>query len=802
MNEPSSKITDATDQPYIASLLDEFHQSLEHATFYIRRMELAENTTWCQWDGQHDDGRKHRDSDTDEEPFPWEGASDTRVRLVDQLVTESTLVQDAAFKRGRWRMAGTEAGDTYLAGKSNTLLKWMVYTKMGRSARSARKLARRWRTMYGLSFTMVDWERDVQLTLDEINLNELALYFGLQETIEFVEKQFAAEAELPADGLRLVVPQLQDAIETFLTVRDEVAQINADGLAKQEQQVALVQGHLEVLKNFLDLVDNPKRESELKKTFLAAFPTLKGKHLKKIIESLRENSLAHLPIPVVVRDQPYWRALKAFDHIFFPVETTKVESARWFAVREWYTAPELKAKTVPTQRGVEPWDAEFVDWVVEHTEGMDSTEGMLGESRRGQKRWQSSSRNHWEGTDQDRTGLFEILTFYYWATDDFGIPGIYKTVTSAHLRQDGKVDGGESQTNSEGVPLYAEHGLQEHHHAKYPFVPHIFEEEMDTLLENVGIPYLLYTYQNEVKINRDYLIDAGSISILPPLRRHVRDQDTPLSLGPDGAVFETVSGSTQYMDPPKSRADLILNADQAIRADACRLGGALHPDVPTPVVQIKQANLGEAYLDEQIDILTLTFQLMQQHMDEATIVRAVGRLNEPMTVSHEEIQGQFDLSIAFDARTLDPDYLFKKLDFITRLKPMDANNRMNNDRMVELLLTEFDPSWADFVLDSPEEKAQDEAMDELMNVGLMMAGVEPPMKASGQNYGLRLQVMDGQKQQNPKFQRAYEDDAHFRSLVDNRKKHLQHMITQFQVNAPTGRTGAQPITSPLGGNQL
>ena len=83
--DPSSAaaISEPVDTPKVRELVDELRESILHSDIWHKRAQLAEDATWCQWDGQSDDGLKHADGEDDDPPFPLESASDTRIRLVE-----------------------------------------------------------------------------------------------------------------------------------------------------------------------------------------------------------------------------------------------------------------------------------------------------------------------------------------------------------------------------------------------------------------------------------------------------------------------------------------------------------------------------------------------------------------------------------------------------------------------------------------------------------------------------------------------------------------------------------------------
>jgi len=78
----------------------------------------------ARWRGQSESGRKEQRYYDKEKVFPWDGCSDVRCRLTDQLVGEFKDLLVTAFKRGTLRAGATEANDAESAQVLTTLLRY------------------------------------------------------------------------------------------------------------------------------------------------------------------------------------------------------------------------------------------------------------------------------------------------------------------------------------------------------------------------------------------------------------------------------------------------------------------------------------------------------------------------------------------------------------------------------------------------------------------------------------------------------------------------------------------------------
>ena len=120
---PTDLLSKTSLEPNLDELAREYHRSAFHFNDLVRqRKELAENTRYAQWEGQDEDGKKH--DKEDKQAFPFDGASDTRIRLADQIINDNVDVLVSAFARAQPVADGIEARDAELAGTLTKALEW------------------------------------------------------------------------------------------------------------------------------------------------------------------------------------------------------------------------------------------------------------------------------------------------------------------------------------------------------------------------------------------------------------------------------------------------------------------------------------------------------------------------------------------------------------------------------------------------------------------------------------------------------------------------------------------------------
>ena len=717
------------------SLLSELDGAINKAVPWANRASIAEDAFYCWWAGQSDDGRK-RKRDGEPTPWPWDGASDTRVRLVEEKIRELCAVCESAWTRGKWEFAGVDGFDFIKAGKFNQLLKWQIKTQMGRNAERQRKLATKYMFMYGLAIIAVSWSKKERLGLIDIAPIDLARKFG-------IEKEWLAYTQNP------MIFSGQFAPET---------------LAKAQLVV-----DLDTLL-YAPITEEYNPEKSLALWLGEFYPDANDAACLVAAKSLREKQTAQIPQKRVVKECPAWSAFLPFENIFFPTETEDLSEARWIALRKWLTRTDVESNA--------EWPKNFKEELLKH-EGQSSTKVLEG-LRKNSERWKRSQRADSEFVrSTDNTGLYEIYEFYYRATDERGLEQLKKCVFSEHV----KGENGEYILAEDGI--YDENG-------DYPFVALEINPDGDCLIDNYGIPYALYTHQMEVKEARDARINAKDINILPPVVRDVRDMGRPFQLGPDVPVYESVRGSTQWMKTPDSKTYLATEIENTVKIDIDRYCGTSNAGVPDNVTQAIQSYILSGYLSAMGELLTRTFQLDQLYLPETVVTRVSGIIDKPFKISREEISGQFDVYITFDPREMDSQVAVEKAKQLVEIIQLDRNGIIDINKAVSLAVSMVDPLWAEKLITDAQKGALKEISDEQNNVSLIMTGQEPPMREDEPSAGMRLQYLQNLLAKSPEVQGKIATNPFVKSLFENRVKHLQFALMQ-QRNAQTGKLGVNPI---------
>lgn len=268
----------STTEPNINELRRDFKRSHTDRRM-TNRVKDADNTRYSFWNGQSSDGKKHA-ADIGQQPFPWEGASDTRIRLADEVCNFMVNLSTSAVSRAALNVDGIEGSDTESSGAVGLYLRWMLGTLMQPDFEEELELHAEYAAQYGWSVLHVTWERCYAQVPREINLQQLTGYLG---------------ADNP--------PQIETLTAALQTEQEYLADLLVAGNEGLTRAKAL-------------------------------------KHIKEIIDTGK----TVFEVPEMTRNQPSIIALRPYYEILFPPETTDWQRARAIFRRDFYTVAEIEEK--------------------------------------------------------------------------------------------------------------------------------------------------------------------------------------------------------------------------------------------------------------------------------------------------------------------------------------------------------------------------------------------------------------------------------------------------------------------------
>lgn len=122
----------------------------------------SDNIRFCRWNGQSDDGKKHSEEmDDGEQAFPFEGASDVRIRMIDNTINKLVVLLMTSWQRSKVRVSGTESQDASVAAAISTLTTWLVENKLRADLEREAELLCQYHLQFGWAVAHIGWERSL-----------------------------------------------------------------------------------------------------------------------------------------------------------------------------------------------------------------------------------------------------------------------------------------------------------------------------------------------------------------------------------------------------------------------------------------------------------------------------------------------------------------------------------------------------------------------------------------------------------------------------------------------------------------
>jgi hypothetical protein len=327
-------------------------------------------------------------------------------------------------------------------------------------------------------------------------------------------------------------------------------------------------------------------------------------------------------------------------------------------------------------------------------------------------------------------------------------------------------------------------------HGMYPFIVFAHETLTARLLDSRGIPELAMSDQQSMKLMNDSFEDHVQVATLPPIKRMRGTQRKQIVMAPMGEIEENRPGEIEWMkgpDYPRANDE----HRQEVRRRFAEYFGLPHENVPGPMTDVLNQDMVDDFLWTLADMVKMVIQLCQQNMKPEELARVTGGKGITWTGDRAEIQGQFDLMLAFDVSSLDPDaFLAKAKILVEVVKALDARAVVAWDKVVEAVLQGVDANLAERAIVPVEAASAREAEDEEVQIAKIGAGIEPAMKEGGQDFRTRLMKLDEIVQSNPEVVEKMTELS--QKMLSARRKYLQHQVEQEQ-NAVIGRVGAAPV---------
>lgn len=503
------------------------------------------------------------------------------------------------------------------------------------------------------------------------------------------------------------------------------------------------------------LIQDPAAENQIVDMFNDAFPQLKKRDVRKLVKELREEGSTTFPTPYICKNQPAITALKPQEDFIVGPECIEIQDARVIFRRQFLTEAELKSKVAS-----EGWDEKFVEAAL-------NTKGQMG----------SIDVEFFDQTNHidRRDHLIEIWWAYHRGLDDNDVPAIYYTVFSALVKDD----------------QFALHKRLPYAHGEYPFIAFRAEDHSRRMIDSRSVSDVCRTWQNEIKTQRDSIVDYTSINTLPPLQFLKRNGPVD-SLSPAGQIPVTKIDDVKWLSPPAREPGVAFQVEEMIRRQVCEYFGLPHKDIPPTQTSISQQNKVQTWLRGWTDVYRHMFRLCLQYMDQSEIARVCGS-EAAMGVTHDA--DKYDFVVTYNSDELNFDLTKEKLQTLsTAIVPMDVTGRVDRSKLIDKLIRAVMPEAADDLL-VDQAQATKAIYDGVKSDIVGMAnGIEAQYgdASNDPTAPTKMQIVQALTQQSPKIQQQLQQDQMFQSLMQNYVKHLEMGVMQ-QQNKAIGRSGVSPI---------
>lgn len=515
---------------------------------------------------------------------------------------------------------------------------------------------------------------------------------------------------------------------------------------------------------FVDIFNNPGRKKEAADLIRRLKPFVTAARAARMVGELAQTGEAQCPEPYISTNQVCVKAHRYNDDFFMPRNTSDMSKARLRIVRMMMS------------------DTELQDGVVRYGFRQAFVDELLGDKRKPGERAQgrtlfplTMTRPHEDdvgGTDgqsanQDANaadGLYEVLFAYYRATNEDGISALYVTAFNPYC---------DEPATDEAIVPYD------------PFVWFSTEYLSRYLVESRGVPELVVADQAMLKMFRDSFGASAQMRAVPPMEVAQDRPNQAVIIAPLAKNKVTRPGDIKFMEMPEYPRE-VVEFMRMIVLEVYQLHGVPHPEIPEGITQVLIQGMINRFMGGMLDVHKLILKVCQLYMPDAELQRVLGAGSEPIALSWEEIQGEYDVALEFDSRELSMEYMTKLGDVISKvLVPMDTEGSIRRARLVNRLFRRLSPTLADEVVDDSETANLREIQDEEQALVAILAGIEPQRKPG--NHALRLRVIDESFAKNPEMEQKLTPVS--RQILEARVKFHAQQVEQ-ERNKQIGRDGS------------
>lgn len=608
--------------------------SLLIETFTRSGPALAGGTDWmdnirfCRWNGQWDDGRKHdRKGDPQGGALPWDGASDCRPYVADDIINEGAAMLTAAF----WRsMVQPGSANGEAEAYAVALVEHLVFSRITGRLLDEVELSANYMLHYGWCVLAPRWRRELGLKHFELKWDQIAQ--GAAAAQQAVQ-QAQAQGQ-PVD------PQLQGLAQLPVLITDPL----------------LEEAAIEFLRGYYDDYVQKQVPEDLRDRV----PKITVAQARKVVRDLRLSRTAKTALPYLCVNEPEISALKPWDEVYLPPELT-TENEIVFQVER------LSDATLRARELTENYDPAWVKLALTKKGQWTSSNLPVGEARGVAGSLASGNAAPLPAPSSEsqdgKTGPIELVHAIYKGVDEWGVPAVYCTTFHRDIAADQR-----------GNALVAKHELVEGVVGDLPYTVLTRERWNRSVTSSRSVPEMVHTQQNLVKGFLDSLIDRASITVLPPVNVYESPMDTDYHFGPARKNYCRPGREPQFMQMPAGTGMVDgLQVHNVVRESVDNRFGMLSENVPAARQQTAQEKLVRRFLMSWTKALQQVLAFYQKHGDDAEFARITGA-DTGWLEARRNVPNLLAGVLEFDVRELDSELNMKRIEtFNTVALPNDIN---------------------------------------------------------------------------------------------------------------------------------
>jgi hypothetical protein len=711
------------------TLNESVRQDARNLRPWLDQMEENQRTRDCVWNGQSPDGRK-RARYLGEAPQPWEGASDARIPVADEIIREIKLVMTSAQRAGQLEVKGHHSDQDSSAALVTPVLNYVLGTQMRSEVFTQPELMADFALEHGVGFMHVGWRVTRDLEEREVTVEEL-LAFALE-----------------------------------MTPRPEV-ETEEEAAMVEEQIVEMAEMEM------WDLLLDPARRPQLVERLLDFDDAMTRAEAERVASALQRGQPATYFRPYVRENRPTWEALCLGSDLTLP-PSSMADIQRAPRVTRWRWLTEAQLYDLGT---IEGWDKEGLEIVAKNPGAMWSDWAqeqvpawVLGTMGVGAA---------WSNEDAKSARLYHVAETWQRLPTKAGPSALFRTIHHAAFKErpllhevckdkHGKLPIVSLRAENRSKLLVQARGIAARAMSWQSSIKLQHDAQDDSTMLRTTPP-LQVPRKRFGSTGTTGSDGQGSLPISP-------FSQLPIASGP-GEQYQWLDVQGAPVESARIQNDL--------RVQFRRYFGLADPAVPPVVTQMHQQGVASDFLATLAAAVDMTFQLCQQYMDPIVGARIAG-LPFPLTASREDIQGEWSMDITYDVKEMDLDWLTKKFDLLAKMMQFDSGGFVKRGELMKYVFSAADPVLAKRIVVDDEGGIDAATQDEKSVIAAQVSGqrvtgrLESPMS--------RLAAHE-QWLQNPEALTTLQQRPMLLEVELARVEALEFQQEQQTTNAATGRTG-------------